>query len=134
MADHLAAATTSADVVLCSSARRAVDTLDGIRGAVGTPRVEVEDRLYAAGVGALLTRLRSLPDEVRCAVLVGHNPGLQDLAVVLVGSGDADVWRQLAAKLPTGAIATLSFERPWAELVGGSARIDDLFMPRAPRS
>jgi len=66
-------------------------------------------------------------------MLVGHNPGIEDLASRLVGSGDAELRAQLAAKLPTGALVALSFNGAWADLAPGAARIDALFMPRPPR-
>ena len=65
-------------------------------------------------------------------MLIGHNPGLEDLALLLVGSGDKGRREQLAAKFPTGAAATLSFDGAWAGLEAGAARIDSLFTPRPP--
>ena len=122
------------DVVLCSSARRTVDTLDGFRAALPKhARVDVTDELYLADADTLLTRLHSLNDKVRCAMLIGHNPGLEDLALLLVGSGDAGLRAQLAAKLPTGALVALSFDGRWTHLGADAARLDALFMPRQPR-
>ena len=54
-------------------------------------RIEVTDELYLASADTLLTRLHSLDGTVRCAMLVGHNPGIEDLALFLVGSGDAEL-------------------------------------------
>jgi len=122
------------DVVLCSSSRRTVDTVEGIR--VALPKrasIEPADELYLADATTILTRLRALDGTVRCAMLVGHNPGIEDLASRLVGSGDAELRAQLAAKLPTGALVALSFNGAWADLAPGAARIDALFMPRPPR-
>jgi len=122
------------DVVLCSSSRRTVDTVEGIR--VALPKrasIEPADGLYLADATTILTRLRALDGTVRCAMLVGHNPGIEDLASRLVGSGDAELRAQLAAKLPTGALVALSFNGAWADLAPGAARIDALFMPRPPR-
>ncbi len=132
--DHLTRSEHRPDVVLCSSSRRTVDTVEGIRAAL--PKhvgIELTDELYLADAATMLTRLHTLDDTVRCAMLVGHNPGLEDLASLLVGSGDADLRAQLATKLPTGALVTLSFNGAWADLTPGAARIDALFMPRPPR-
>ena len=132
--DHFVRAGYRPDVVLCSSARRTVDTLGGIRDALPKrTSIEVSVDLYLADAGALLARLHSLDDGIRGAVFIGHNPGLEDLAARLVGSGDDRLRAQLAAKFPTGAMAALSFDGGWAELRTGGARIDALFMPRAPR-
>jgi phosphohistidine phosphatase len=61
------------------------------------------DELHLAEAATMLERSSALEDTVRCAMLVGHNPGLEDLASLLVGSGDAALHSQLAAKFPTGA-------------------------------
>ncbi len=66
-------------------------------------------------------------------MLIGHNPGVQDLALRLTGSGAGDLRSQAEAKFPTGAMATLSFGDGWASLGDGVARLDDLFVPRPPR-
>ena len=133
MREHVAGGGHPPDLVLCSSARRAVDTLDGIRPALGDRvLIEVDPALYELDAGGLLARLRAL-DAVECAMVVGHNPWMQALAVSLAGGGDGEALRQLALKLPTGAVVTLSFEGDWADLGPGVANIDELFMPRRPR-
>jgi phosphohistidine phosphatase len=122
-------------VVLCSSSRRTVDTLEGIRAALPKrARIDVVDELCLADADTLVTLLRALDAQVGCAMLIGHNPGLEDLASLLAGSGDAGLRTQLAAKFPTGALVALSFDGTWATLAAGAARIDALFMPRPPRS
>jgi len=122
------------DVVLCSSARRTVDTLHGFRAALPKQaRIDVTDELYLASADTLLTRLHGLDSRVRCAMLVGHNPGIEDLALFLVGPGDTGLRAQLTAKLPTGAVVALSFEGRWTQLGADTARVDALFIPRRPR-
>ena len=133
--DHVLGADHQPEMVLCSSSRRTVETLEGIRAAVPEQaRVEVGREWYLASAATILERLHGIGSDVECVMVIGHNPGTQDLAVLLAGSGDADMRAQLAAKLPTGAVVTLSFDGPWANLDAGTARIDDLFMPRPPRS
>jgi len=118
-------------VVLCSTARRAVATFDGIRGALPDDAVVERDRsIYAADAATLLGRIRMIGDEFASAMIVGHNPALQDLVVDLVGSGDAEARRRIAGKLPTGAIVNMSFEGHWRDLAPGSCSLDDLFTPR----
>ena len=121
-------------MVLCSSSRRTIDTLDGIRVALPKrARVELADELYLADANTLLKRLHELNGKVRCAMLVGHNPGIEHLASLLVGSGDDGLRARLAVKFPTGAVVALSFVCGWADLDAGSARIDAVFVPRSPR-
>ena len=133
--DHLARAADPPEIVLCSTSRRTVDTLEGIRSALPQhARVETERAIYDAVTDTLLGRLQLVDSDIGCAMVIGHNPTMQDLAMMLVGDGDPDIRAQLSAKLPTGAAVTLSFDGPWRELGAGTARLDELFMPRPPRS
>ncbi len=129
--EHFRDSGVAPDLVLCSSAVRAMQTLEGVReGLPPQARVEVEAGLYAAGAGSLLERLRSLPDEVGSVMLVGHNPGLEDLAAELMGGGDPDARAALAAKYPTGGLATLAFEGAWRDLGPGGATLEAFAVPR----
>ena len=66
------------DVVLCSSARRTRETLDGISaGLSGEPEVAIETALYCASKQQLLDRVRDLPAYADGAMVIGHNPGLR---------------------------------------------------------
>ena len=71
-------------LVLCSTAVRARQTLAAFSFA---GRVSYEDGLYGASAGDLVARLRRLPDELPEAMVVAHNPGLQELALLLIGEG-----------------------------------------------
>jgi phosphohistidine phosphatase SixA len=111
------------DVVVWSSALRTVDTLDCLRAALPKrASIDVSDELYLANADTLLTRLHGLDGKVRCAMLVGNNPGIEDLALLLVGSGDAELRAQLTAKLPTGAVVALSVDGRWNQLGADAAR------------
>ncbi len=120
------------DLVLCSSARRAVETLEGIRPAFGDDvAVSLEDELYGASSNELIERLRALPDTVAAVMVVGHNPGVQSAAVRLAGTGDAGTLDRLRTKFPTGALASFEVAAPsWRELGWGSARLVSFVVPR----
>jgi phosphohistidine phosphatase len=109
---------------------RTQETLDLIRGGLGTAAtVTVEDELYTASANELLERVRRVPDDVASAMLIGHNPGLEELARNLASSG-ADLQR-LEAKFPTGALATLTFAEPtWSRLAPGDAVLRAYVVPR----
>jgi phosphohistidine phosphatase len=128
VAEHLRAEGVRPDVVLCSTAVRAKQTLEIVQPALGEPEVLVEEGLYATDADDLLDRVRSLPGRSSAAMIVGHNPTLQDLALDLASSG-RDLER-LREKLPTGALATLAFEGPWRELGPGRATLVSLVAPR----
>jgi phosphohistidine phosphatase len=129
MAEHLREAGVAPDLVLCSSAARARQTLELVAPALEHADVQFEERLYAATAGQLLERLHALPEAVESVAVVGHNPGLQELALDLAGRGAK--LSQLAAKLPTGALAVLRTDRAWATLGQADAELVDLVLPRA---
>ena len=132
IAGHLAAAEVPPALVLCSSAVRTRQTLDAILPALeGEPEVRVEDALYGAPAGSLLARLRTVPADVPSVLLIGHNPGIGDLATALAGEGDGAALRRLHEGYPTGALATLAIaEGAWAELADGGAELTDYVVPR----
>jgi phosphohistidine phosphatase len=116
-------------LVVSSSAVRAQETLRGILPDLGEPEVWVEITLYAASADTLLDRVRALPDEVEEAMLVGHNPGLGDLLLLLAEPGE--LRERAAAKVPTGALATLDAEvERWADVEPGTARLVSFVVPR----
>jgi phosphohistidine phosphatase len=96
--------------------------------AFGDAEVVVNDDLYGADDDVLLERLRGLPDRIESVAMIGHNPGIHDLAIALAGSG-ADLGR-MRAKFPTGAVAVLEFDRPWRELAPGEARLEAFVTPK----
>lgn len=135
MRTQVAALDLSTLLVLCSTARRAEMTLDGLRPSLpADAAIEHDPGVYDDDARSLLDRLRRRGADHASVMVVGHNPTLQDLACGLVGDGDPTEREQLARKLPTGAIVSMSFDGDWADLAGGSARLDSLFMPRRPRS
>ena len=127
---HFAANGTVPDLVLCSTARRTVETWKGIAPAFppATP-VEVSAELYGATAGELCERVRRSPAAAQCVLVIAHNPGLEDLALDLIVSGDLGRREQLATKFPTGALATLSVPSPWSELAWDTAELSDYVVP-----
>jgi phosphohistidine phosphatase len=132
LARHLQHRVTPPELVLCSSAERARETLAGVARALGGPRVEIEGALYMAGADSLLDRLRSLPADTGVVMLVGHNPGLQSLVLALASEGDA--LGEVRAKFATGALATIELDvDTWADVAPGTGRLTGLVTPRALR-
>lgn len=116
-------------LVVSSSAVRARETLQGVLPGLGEPEIWIEVALYAASAETLLERVHALPDEAEEAMLVGHNPGLGDLLLLLAEPGE--LRERAEAKVPTGALATLEADiERWAELEPGSARIMSFVVPR----
>ena len=110
VADALAARDMLPDVLIHSGALRTKQTAE-IFAAEWPRRVELEEELalYDATPGVLFSRARALSDSYASIGLVGHNPGIGELAVSLAGSGVYSELRRMAAKYPTGAVAALDF-------------------------
>lgn len=121
----------SPDVVLVSSARRTLQTLEALEPWQETPLIEPMDALYLATAPQLLAVLNGVAETARSVMLIGHNPGLHDLAVLLMGSArePADA-RRLAEGYPTGALAEFSVPGAWRALAAGGARLHRFLSPR----
>jgi phosphohistidine phosphatase len=130
IAKHLARLRIQPELVLCSTAERTRKTLELVRPALGTTgTVKLEAELYAASSDELLERIRVVPEEVATVMLIGHNPGLGDLALVLASAG-ADLER-IKAKFPTAALATLTLANtPWSELSEADAVLTSYVVPK----
>ncbi len=116
----------SPDYVACSPARRARETLDGIAEALDTmPSGDFDESLYLADSHALLSHLRGVPAETGCLLLIGHNPGLEELVRVLAGSANAAV----QSGLPAAGLAIFQVSGAWAQLNEASARLISFIAP-----
>ncbi|MEU7470601.1 histidine phosphatase family protein [Streptomyces sp. NPDC044984] len=122
-------------LALCSTAVRARRTWELVAAQWGTPPpVRHDPRLYHAGVPELLDVVRETPAEVETLLLIGHNPGLEDLVLTLAGDGLDDTLDRVRAKFPTSAIAVLSWRgAAWRDLAPGAALLTSLTVPRGGR-
>ena len=129
IAKHLRRERIAPALVLCSSAQRARETLEGLAPALGDEvSVHVERELYGASDGDLLERLRAIPEAAPSVLLIGHNPAIQALAVSL-SSGSLEL-ESLQRKYPTAALATITFEGSWRDLGPGAAEVAGFVRPR----
>ena len=135
IADHLRAQAVRPQLVLCSSARRARETLAELTPVLGDQvEVVVTDDLYGADAGEILRRLCEVGRDIASVMIVGHNPGLHELALELTGEGDETAISQLHTKFPTGALATLQLDRAsWKEFAAGQWYLANIVLPRPPR-
>ena len=96
----------SIDLAVVSPATRARSTWDLVAAELAVhPRTRIDDRVYAASDDELLAVLQELPDDVETVVLVGHNPGIEDLASLLTGE-----W----TPMPTSALAVITVADSWS--------------------
>ena len=130
IAAHLVSLGVEPDLVLCSDAVRTRQTLERVRTAFRAATTEtVEAELYGASSRELLERVRAIDDDVTSVLVIGHNPGLQDLALALASSGFR--LSELEAKFPTAALATLEVPTAtWRELAAGDAVLAAYVVPR----
>ena len=120
------------DHIVCSPSLRTRQTLALVQDAhpvLGLQPTEFQDRLYHARPVTILRAIHEAPEAARHLLLIGHNPGLQQLAVWLIGKGADSKRQQLRQKLPTGAliVMTINVDR-WRDVTpGGGGRPADRF-------
>jgi phosphohistidine phosphatase len=116
-------------LVLCSSATRTRQTLEGVSAGFSYPvEALIEHGLYGATAAELLDRLRVVDGSVASVMLIGHNPAIQELATNLVRpTTPPDALRD---KFPTAALATLKLASTWTALAPGSATLTAFINPR----
>jgi phosphohistidine phosphatase len=86
----------------------------------------VEPKIYAADLDTLLGVVRRIPDEVETAIIVGHNPGFEELAAALAGNHDQGI------RLPTSGLARLELDvERWAAVGAGAGRLREVATPRS---
>ena len=117
------------DRILCSPARRTRETLAGVEAALDGPPAEFPDELYGADAETISALIAALPDDVATAMVIAHNPGIEEAALHLAGSG-ADL-EAMRTKYPTGALATIEFEEEiWSEVTPNSGKLASFVKPR----
>jgi phosphohistidine phosphatase len=132
MADHLQAKGPRPELILCSTAIRARQTLAPLVAVWSpAPPISLEKGLYLAPEYNLLARLRRLSEDVGTVLLIGHNDGIWQLAEVLAGTGNTNLMAALHEKYPTGALATLHAPvQRWSDLSAGFAELAGFVRPR----
>jgi phosphohistidine phosphatase len=128
IAKHMRESGISPSLVICSSATRTRETLEGIMPALDAPAISIEPGLYGASPLGLLDRVRRIDPPIDSAMLIGHQPAIQELALGLAGDG-SDVAR-VRSKFPTAALATLLFAGEWSRLSEGGAELIAFTKPK----
>lgn len=119
------------DAVICSGARRAVETWELIAPALGTPRVHIDDNLYMATPESIIAWLKRLQPEIGSVLMVGHNPGFEDVASRLIGDGRKKAMKRIRKKYPTGALAVIRFDVDgWDRVEEGTGYLDRFIRPK----
>ncbi len=132
MAQEMRRLGLSPDVVLVSSARRTLQTMEALEPWPETPLIEPLDALYLAPAVEMLGVLHRAAPAARSILMLGHNPGMHDLAMLLAGAHAATTdpqVRRMAEGYPSGALAEFAIVTPWAGLAAGGARLTRFLVP-----
>jgi phosphohistidine phosphatase len=132
MGAYMVAHKIAPELVLCSPAVRARQTLDLLLPHLGSdPTVVYEDGFYLASSSSLLTRVRPIESKMHHVMIVGHDPGLHGLALALSGEGNPEELQALSAKFPTAGLAVIVFKaRDWSGVKEGAGRLTRFITPR----
>lgn len=120
------------ECVLCSSARRARETLELMREAdPALPEPEMAPKLYEAAPAVLLGELKRLPEDCDSVLMIGHQPGLGELLRLIAGGVASARLKRAFEKFPTAAVAVLEADiAAWPELDPEAARLVAFTAPR----
>ncbi len=121
------------DLALISDAKRTQETWKLIISRLpGKVDARITPELYEASAIKLLEVLRQSGPGADTVAMIGHNPGLQELALMLVGEGQAQDRASLMEKYPTGALAVIDFPAyDWADIEPGSGYLARFVTPRS---
>lgn len=123
----------SFDHVVASPAIRIVETVEEVEAGYGGALAPAWDRrVYLASASSLLDVVHELPEGADSALLIGHNPGLEDLILLLIPDRAGDALRDaVEEKFPTAALATLTFAADsWAQVKAGGGVLVSFTRPR----
>jgi phosphohistidine phosphatase len=111
------------DLIISSPAARARETIEAVVASGGlTARLEFNETIYGASSAELTRLVRRLPDTVNCALMVGHNPGFEELVARLT---DAD------ERMPTAALACIEFQIDhWKDIEDKTGKLLWLMTPK----
>lgn len=133
MGHYLQKSRLEPQLVLVSTARRAQETwARASRAMKGKTEVRNSRDIYMAPAEKLLSVIQGTPPEIGTLMLVGHNPGLEDLAELLMKDDGGEPGARLRQKFPTAAIAVFSFEFwTWADAKAGCGSLDRFVTPKS---
>ncbi|HTZ78708.1 MAG TPA: histidine phosphatase family protein [Stellaceae bacterium] len=119
LAGYLRQHAMTADHGLCSPARRTRETMEILTENQNPIDTDWSEELYLASAGTLLSALRNVPRRSATVLLVGHNPGLQELVIALAGKAAPPA----SGGFPPATLAAFAVAAPWSELGPGSTRL-----------
>jgi len=130
---YMATHALTPDQVMTSPAARTQETWKFAAAAFKpAPTGAAVERLYDATPHQILDVIKQAPAGAQTLLIVGHNPGLHELAVMLVASGDIETREQMREKLPTSGLLIIDFAfDSWAKLHPQSGRLERFITPKS---
>jgi phosphohistidine phosphatase len=119
------------DLVLVSTSARTRETWELASTAFEeVPPVKFDERIYEAGPQAILKVIKETSPHVGTLLVIGHNPGLQELALLLVAVSDSDALLRLKEEFPTASLALINFMvEDWSRLHPRAGRLEHFVTP-----
>ena len=131
IAQWLRAHGLSPDAAMASDSRRTRETLELVNTVFDPPPpARLDASLYLAEPHEILTAIRAAPPDARRLLLIGHNPGVADLAVALTGRGAPQDVKRLAESFPTSAVAVIAFDAQWKDVEELAGRLERFLVAR----
>ena len=132
MGEWLLAERLHFDRILASPALRIRQTIEGVEGGFGQRlTLEQDKRIYMASAASLFDIVRECPDSVTDLLVIGHNPGLEDLLLIATEGDTSPLRREAELKYPTATFASIEIDIDrWADLPEGGARLVRFVRPR----
>ena len=128
---HLAQEGFRPDLALVSTATRTRETWEAVASLLGAPEAKWHAEIYEAPAERILGVIRGAPDTAETVIVIGHNPGLGDLATTLAGAGPRKERARLATEFPTAAYAVIDFDvADWRAIAPGEGRLERFVRPR----
>jgi phosphohistidine phosphatase len=119
------------DHIIASPAARVTETLGAVQDGLGrTLALHWNRAVYLASAATLLDLVRDLPETASRVLLVGHNPGLEELVLQLVADDGAALRQAVESKYPTGALAEMTLPGDWSDAAAGRAKLTRFIRPR----
>jgi len=117
---------------LVSSATRTRETWALLAAAFQpAPPVDFDDRLYEAAPETILGAINQAADDTGTLLVIGHNPGMQELAAMLIAAGDIEARERLGREFPTSALAVIGFAAAhWSDVHVRSGRLEHFVTPQ----
>ena len=133
MGSYLSQQQIEPELIICSSARRARQTLKkALKSWQSKAEIIFEDRLYLASTGTILSLLEELGKNASHLMIIGHNPGFHTLASGLATKGQGDDLLTLSQRYPTGTLCVIKSEADkWETLDQHAAKLDMFVTPKS---